>query len=289
MTGPDGRPATRPALRQITDLAALMLAPNPSPMTLSGTNSWVLRGAGDHSVIVDPGPDDEAHLVALADTRPALILLTHRHPDHSAGATRLRSLTGAPVRAADAACCAAAPPLAGEIRAEGLVIGVLPTPGHTADSVCFAVGAAVLTGDTILGRGTTVIAPPDGDLGDYLRSLETLHALGARTVLPGHGPVLPDLAAAATRYLAHRHERLAEVRRVLASLGSAATVDAVTDRVYAGAEGQLRRAAEWSVRAQLDYLRDDAPTAAPTRRARSADSAGLRGGLAGKARQDRGS
>lgn len=252
------------ALTPLTDQAAVLLAPNPGPMTLDGTNSYMLAGAGAPArIVVDPGPADEDHLAALAAAGPVeLILITHRHTDHTEGAAELARRTGAPVRAADPAHCINGAPLEdGErIPAAGLVVTVLATPGHTNDSVCFLLdgdGAAgsALTGDTILGRGTTVIAPPDGSLGAYLASLERLAALGPRFVLPAHGPTLPDLAAACGRYLAHRRLRLAAVRSALAALGADASVSAVTDAVYTDIDPSVRFAAEHSVAAQLDYLR----------------------------------
>lgn len=234
-------------------------------MSLEGTNSYVLRAAGSPSaVVVDPGPQDEQHLQALAAAGPVeLILITHRHADHTAGSARLHQLTGAPVRAADPAHChgGGIPLLDGEtIRAAGLEVRVLATPGHTSDSVCFHLPddgryGSVLTGDTILGRGTTVLDYPDGTLGDYLASLDKLEALGAATVLPAHGPVLPSLEAIVRDYRDHRHERLDQIRAALDRLGRVATVSDVADAVYSDVGPSVRRAAEMSVAAQLDYLR----------------------------------
>jgi glyoxylase-like metal-dependent hydrolase (beta-lactamase superfamily II) len=257
---------THPAygqVRPVTPYAAVLLARNPSPMTLDGTNTWLLRAAGEEAcLVVDPGPDDPAHLDAVAAAGPvAQILLTHGHPDHADGAAALRERTGAPVRALDPAHR-----LGGEGLAEGDVVAgagvevrVLATPGHTSDSLCFAVGDAVLTGDTVLGRGTTVVAHPDGRLADYLDSLRRLRdwaGQGAtRAVLPGHGPELPDLGAVAAYYLRHREERLEQVRAALGTLGPDATPAQVVEVVYADVDRALWPYAEWSVRAQLDYLR----------------------------------
>ncbi len=203
----------------------MLLARNPSPMTLDGTNTWLLRTPGSEScLVIDPGPDDPEHLRAIVAAAGDVteILLTHGHLDHSAGAAALRALTRAPVRALDPA-----QRLGGEglgegdvVAAAGVEVRVLATPGHTADSLCFAVGDAVLTGDTVLGRGTTVVAHPDGRLADYLESLRRLHELGTRAVLPGHGPELPDLAAITSAYLAHREERLEQIRAALDQLGT---------------------------------------------------------------------
>lgn len=255
-----------PAPIAVSGQARVLLAPNPGPMTLDGTNSYLLSGNGGASVvIVDPGPLDDGHLAALADAGPVeLILITHRHIDHTEGAAALAALTGASVRAADPAFCVGGDPLRdGEtVTAAGLDIEVLATPGHTADSVCFLIrdagGTAVLTGDTILGRGTTVLAPPDGRLRDYLATLRVLAALGHAQVLPAHGPRLPDLEEVALEYLAHREQRLDQIRAALVHLGvdaSVAEVGAVTDIVYDDVDASVRRAAEHSVAAQLDYLR----------------------------------
>ncbi|MEW9869953.1 MBL fold metallo-hydrolase [Arthrobacter sp. HS15c] len=260
MTSPPG-----PLLQRSSALTRFILAPNPGPMSLEGTNSYVLQTAGSPAaVVVDPGPLDDTHLQALAGAGAVeLILVTHRHADHTAGSARLHQLTGAPVRAADPAHChgGGATLRDGEvIRAAGLEIRVLATPGHTSDSVCFNLPGdgpqgSVLTGDTILGRGTTMLDYPDGTLGDYLSTLDRLEALGAATVLPAHGPVLPSLELIVRAYRDHRLERLAQIRAALGRLGPDAAVGDVTDAVYSDVGPSVRRAAEMSVAAQLDYLR----------------------------------
>lgn len=234
-------------------------------MSLDGTNSYLLRRPG-HSgvVVVDPGPRDVAHLQALADAGDVeLILITHRHADHTAGSALLHELTGAPVRAADPLHChgAGEPLRDGEvIRAAGLEIRVVATPGHTSDSVCFHLPedgphGSVLTGDTVLGRGTTMLDYPDGKLADYLASLDRLEAMGQAAVLPAHGPALSSIEAIARAYRDHRNDRLAQIRAALVRLGPAAGVREVTDTVYTDVGPSVRRAAETSVAAQLDYLR----------------------------------
>ena len=252
-------------LRPVTPLAAVLLARNPSPMTLEGTNSWVLRAPGSRAcVVVDPGERDEEHLTRVAGCGPVeLILLTHRHHDHAGGARRFAELTGAPVRALDPSLVLGSEALVGGdvVAAAGVELRVLSTPGHTSDSLCFLLAGpeaepAVLTGDTILGRGTTVIDHPDGTLGAYLDSLRRLAELTpGTTVLPGHGPELPDAPTVATQYLDHREQRLDQVRAALAELGPDATAWQVVELVYADVDRTLWPAAEWSVRAQLDYLR----------------------------------
>jgi glyoxylase-like metal-dependent hydrolase (beta-lactamase superfamily II) len=225
-------------------------------MTLEGTNTWVLRVPGsDRCAVVDPGPLNEQHLSAVvqAGATVDLILLTHGHLDHSEGAPRLAELTGAPVLALDRSFGEHLP--VGEtIDAAGVRVEAIATPGHSGDSVSFYLPEddAVLTGDTILGRGTTVVAHPDGRLGPYLDSLRRLREFGDAAVLPGHGPELPSAGRVADAYLAHRASRLEEVRR--ARTAGAATPRAVVETVYADVDEALWPAAELSVRAQLQYL-----------------------------------
>ena len=252
MTG--GLPAYG-VLRAVTPTASVLLENNPGPMTLDGTNTWILRAPGhDSGVVVDPGHDDEEHLTRVAAWGPvALILLTHRHVHHAEGAPWLAARTGAPIRAFNPSLCRDAGPLADDetIRVAGLEIDVLHTPGHTDDSVCLRLGDAVLTGDSIVGRGTTMVSA----LGDYLGSLRRLAALPGLIVLPGHGDEQPDLAAAATAYLTHREERLDQVRRALRRLGPDASARDIVTLVYTDLDPELRDPAEQSVRAQLDHLR----------------------------------
>jgi glyoxylase-like metal-dependent hydrolase (beta-lactamase superfamily II) len=240
----------------VTPTAGVLLAPNPGPMTLDGTNTWLLRDpASESAIVVDPGPLIEGHLQAVAAHGPvAVILLTHGHYDHSEGAARLAELTGAPVRALDPRHRLGDEGLTdGDVvAAAGLEVRVAHTPGHSSDSLSFVLPDAVLTGDTILGRGTTVVAHPDGVLADYLASLQRLRDLGHVAVLPGHGPELPDAQAAAQHYLDHREQRLEQVRAAVAA--GAGTPRQVVEVVYADVDRVLWPAAEMSVRAQLDYL-----------------------------------
>jgi glyoxylase-like metal-dependent hydrolase (beta-lactamase superfamily II) len=253
----------------VTDRATCVLAANPTMMTLDGTNTWILSEPGSSSaVVVDPGPLDEAHLARVADTataggrRVVLTLLTHGHPDHADGIPRFAELTGSPVRAHDPALCRDAGPLhQGEpIHIDGLHLRVIPAPGHTADSLAFLLpaDAALLTGDTVLGRGTTVVDHPDGDLGDYLDSLRRLRALtvdeNVRTLLPGHGPVLRDAQSVIDYYLVHRAKRLAQVETAVEN--GYRTPSEIVAHVYADVDRSLWPTAERSVRAQLAYLQD---------------------------------
>jgi glyoxylase-like metal-dependent hydrolase (beta-lactamase superfamily II) len=251
----------------VTERATLVLAPNPSPFTLEGTNTWVLREPGSTAaVVVDPGPLHEGHLAAVLaaveqqGARVAQILLTHGHSDHSESAVRFAELTGAPVRALDPRHRLGDEGLAGGdlVEVGGLEVRVVGTPGHTGDSLSFLLPAdrAVLTGDTVLGRGTTLVAYPDGTLADYLDSLKLLRDAAERrefdTVLPGHGPVLSDALGVLEFYISHRKERLAQVEAALAAGDS--TAEEVVRRVYADVDPGVWPAAELSVRAQLHYL-----------------------------------
>lgn len=247
-------------LRPVTDTASVLLCDNPGIMTLEGTNTWVLRGPGsDEIVIVDPGPDDDAHLDRVAALgKIALVLISHRHGDHTDGIDKLVERTGAVVRSVGSGFLRGlgGPLTDGEvIDAAGVRITVMATPGHTADSVSFVLDDAVLTADTVLGRGTTVIDTEDGSLRDYLDSLHRLRGLGQRTVLPGHGPDLDDLVGVTEMYLKHREERLDQVRTALRELGADASARRVVEHVYTDVDQTLWDAAEKSVQAQLDYLR----------------------------------
>ncbi|HSE09130.1 MAG TPA: MBL fold metallo-hydrolase [Nocardioidaceae bacterium] len=247
--------------------ARCVLAPNPNMMTLDGTNTWVLREPdARRSVVVDPGPEILEHLDAVAEAAGdvAVVLLTHGHLDHSEAARSFAERMGCGVRALDHRHRLGSEGLGdGDVvEVDGLEIRVVGTPGHTSDSLSFVLPAerAVLTGDTVLGRGTTVVAHPDGQLGAYLDSLHRLHALAeaheVEAVWPGHGPVIDDALAALDYYLAHRKQRLEQVREALRGIDPAREdlPRAVVERVYADVDPVLWGAAELSVRAQIAYL-----------------------------------
>jgi len=260
-----------------TRRAVCVLAPNPSPVTLTGTNTWIIAEPGSPSVIVvDPGPCHDGHLrrvleKAVAGRRNiAQIILTHRHKDHSAGAARLAAMSGAPVVAAGPAHRAGPAHQAGPanrvdrqivdgelIVAAGCEVRVVSTPGHSWDSVCLLVPAdhALLTGETVLGHGVTAIAR-NGDLRDYLGTLDKLSDLAGRAglavLLPGHGPVRDDPAAVLDQHISHCHERLSRVQAAVAA--GARTPAEIVAKVFGYVDPAAQRAAESSVRAQLDYL-----------------------------------
>ncbi|KIQ14317.1 MBL fold metallo-hydrolase [Rhodococcus sp. MEB064] len=248
-------------LRRVTPTASVLLADNPGKMTLDGTNTWILRAPGrEDCIVVDPGPRKRSHVDLVAAHGPvALVLITHRHHDHTGGIARLHKLTSAPVRAVTPAHCRgdAAPLVDGEvISAAGVELTVAATPGHTADSISLVMEDAVLTGDTILGSGSSVLDGKDGSLADYLSSLDRLEQLGeGRVALPGHGPDHPDTAVLARTYRAHREQRLDQVREALSVIGADATPLKVVRHVYADVDKKLWPAARMSVKAQLEYLR----------------------------------
>jgi glyoxylase-like metal-dependent hydrolase (beta-lactamase superfamily II) len=246
----------------ISPYVQLARADNPGIMTLDGTNTWILRAPGAQGcVVVDPGPPGE-HLDAVlaAAGEVELVLFTHHHYDHTECLDEIVQRTGAAARAIDAAFCRSGDELSdGElISAGGVTLEVVATPGHTADSMCLLLveEAALLTGDTVLGRGTTVVAWPDGVLGPYLDSLARIRELITEglvlRLLPGHGPVVEDPPPVVDYYLEHRAERLEQVRSAVSQ--GAQTPRDVVEIVYADVDESLWGAAELSVRAQLDFL-----------------------------------
>jgi len=257
-------------LRPVTESIGVVLCPNAGYSSLEGTNSWVVRAQGDpNSIVIDPGPHDEGHLNVLQANADhvGLILLTHRHQDHAGGAERFAQMTGAPVRSLDPRYCVDGSPLVdGEVVSiDGVTptVEVVATPGHTAHSTCFFVHGkddeveGIITGDTILGRHTSMISETDGDLGQYIESLKLLVERGKGIpLLPGHGPDHPDTADLAARYIERREYRLKQVREALAELGPDAKVRDIVDKVYDNVDPVLRDSAEQSTRVTLRYIHE---------------------------------
>ncbi|HEV2140420.1 MAG TPA: MBL fold metallo-hydrolase [Candidatus Dormibacteraeota bacterium] len=231
-----------------------VVAPNPGPYTGPGTNTWILD-AGPVVIVIDPGPDDDAHLAALerrlAGRTVGVVLVTHSHPDHLPLAERFARPHKASVRRY--------PELAdGDVvRAGNLNVTALHTPGHSADHLCILLpdDGAIFTGDLILGQGSSMVTYPEGDVAAYLRSLDRLASLEPRMLFPGHWDPVTDAMGKIAEYRRHRLEReaqvLAEVRR---GDGTAAEL---TRRVYGDLGDKLMLAAEMTLRAHLKKLVDD--------------------------------
>lgn len=254
-------------------------APNPGPMTFTGTRSYLLGGT--EVAAIDPGPDDPAHLKALTaalapGARVTVIFVTHAHLDHSAGARALQASTGAPIlgfgeraRSPAMARLAAEGALGGGegvdaafqpdlrlrdgevVSGAGWRLEAVHTPGHLGDHLCFgwAEGRALFSGDTVMGWATTLISPPDGDLGAFLASLRRLQGRSETIYFPGHGAPVRDPKGMIAWQLAHRAEREAQIRAALAA--GPAAIPALVENIYRDLAPALRPAAARNVLAHL--------------------------------------
>jgi glyoxylase-like metal-dependent hydrolase (beta-lactamase superfamily II) len=235
----------------------LVVAPNPGPFTLEGTNTWIVGAAP--ALVIDPGPDHRPHLEAVLERAGGVgaVLLTHHHPDHAEGAAALGRMARAPIMAAS--------PIAGERPLEddmavdggGVALRVVAAPGHTPDHVVFfePETRALFTGDAVLGRGTSVIDPPEGVLAAYLRSLRTLLALEPEIIYPGHGPIVRPAVAKLKEYLKHREDRERQVLDVLR--GGPLAPEEMVPAIYAAYPAELHPAAARSLLAHLVKLEAD--------------------------------
>ncbi|WP_397403540.1 MBL fold metallo-hydrolase [Phenylobacterium sp.] len=261
---------------QVSPLIRRVTANNPGPFTFKGTGTYIV-GKGEVAVI-DPGPDDPAHLeailAAVAGERVTHILITHHHSDHSPLAGALKAATGATIYG----CAVAGHEVedTGEVKMEaghdldfrpdvslcgggavsgpGWTIEAIPTPGHTSNHICFALKEenCLFSGDHIMGWSTTVITPPDGDMGDYLASLANIEARHFTTLWPTHGPPIREVDAFIAAYTAHRHERANQILRALEA-GPGRIRDLVP-RLYADVDPRLWPAASRSMLAAILYL-----------------------------------
>jgi glyoxylase-like metal-dependent hydrolase (beta-lactamase superfamily II) len=258
----------RPLLRTI-------LAPNPSAMTLAGTKCFIV--GRDNPVVIDPGPADESHLAsierALAGRKPSAILLTHAHEDHSAAAPALARRTGARLLMGRGAIGSdwLVPAVSGwvsdedELPTDAGTIQVVTTPGHAPEHLAFlwrherAPGVrSIFVGDLLMGSGdTTLVAPPEGKLSDYLASLSKVEEVGASVLFPSHGPAITEPDAVIARYRAHRWERVAQVADALRRSPSAGAEQLVKMVYGSGLDPALSAAAAGSIAAIIRFLDED--------------------------------
>ena len=243
-------------------------AQNPGPLTLSGTNTYVI---GAPAYVIDPGPDDAEHLERVwrvAEGRGGIagIALTHRHLDHAGGADWLRERSGAPLAAG--VMPATEPGPFSEPGAEGLdpdlllaegngfgPLETIATPGHSGDHVSYLAGTTLFCGDTVLGEGSVFVAPGAGSLAAYLDSLRRLESLRLEALCPGHGPVVNDPQAKLREYIEHRLDREA---RLVAALGRGLrSRDELLDEVWDDAPPALRPAAALTLEAHLEKLEQE--------------------------------
>ncbi len=231
-----------------------VLAPNPGPFTLEGTNTWIV--GRDPAIVIDPGPEDEGHLQVVAREAGSVgaILVSHGHPDHAPGAPRLSEITGAGVRAFHAEGGAERLSDMQMIAVGEANLRVLHTPGHTADHVTFlAEGTgAMFTGDAVLGRGTAVVDPAEGDLAQYLQSLRRMREARPRVIYPGHGPTVFDAVGKIREYEAHRAMREGQV---LEALGPGPrTIAELVAEIYVDTPAELHPAAALQLEALMSKL-----------------------------------
>ena len=259
---------------QVSPMIRRVIANNPGPFTFTGTGVYII-GKGEGLAVIDPGPDQAEHLQAILDAvageRVSHILVTHHHLDHSPLARPLAAATGAVIYGCavkelpaedgvrveagydrftpDVSVCGGA-----QIVGHGWIMEAIPTPGHTSNHICYALKEenCCFTGDHIMGWSTTVVTPPDGDMADYMASLEVIKARNFTTLWPTHGPPITEPGAFIDAYAEHRHER---TRQILAELAAGETrIEAMVPRMYAAVDPRLHPAAARSVLAHVIEL-----------------------------------
>jgi glyoxylase-like metal-dependent hydrolase (beta-lactamase superfamily II) len=271
----------------VEPLVRRVLAPNPSPYTFTGTQTYVVGEAdGPDCAVIDPGPNEPAHMeaiiAAIAGRRMLAIMCTHTHRDHSPAAAPLAAQTGAPIVGCAPLVLASELPRADEafdptyapdrvlvdgegMRGTGWTLTAVATPGHTSNHLCFALeeSGALFTGDHVMGWSTSVVIPPDGDMGDYMASLDKLMARDDVRYHSAHGAAIEKPRQLVRGMIAHRRQREAQILRLLGE--AARPVSDFIPAMYKGLDPRLIPAAEMSVTAHLIDLekrglarRDDA-------------------------------
>jgi glyoxylase-like metal-dependent hydrolase (beta-lactamase superfamily II) len=259
---------------QVSPLIRRVIADNPGPFTYKGTGTYIV-GKGDGVAVIDPGPDLPAHLQAILDAtageRISHILITHHHADHSPLARPLSEATGAVVYG----CAVKAPIVEDAVKLEagydrfepqvsvcggvtitghGWTMEAIPTPGHTSNHICYALAEenALFSGDHIMGWSTTVVTPPDGNMGDYLASLDLIKARNFATLWPTHGPPITEPGPFIAAYREHRMDR---ERQILEQLGAGETkIREMVPKMYVGVDPRLYAPASHSVLAHMIEL-----------------------------------
>jgi glyoxylase-like metal-dependent hydrolase (beta-lactamase superfamily II) len=258
-------------VEQLEPLVRRVLAPNPSPFTYTGTETYIV-GAADRVAVIDPGPDESEHIAALLDAigsaKVEAILCTHTHRDHSPAAAPLKAATGAPIIGCDRLALADDGPRADaafdtdyvpdrvlrdgdRVSGPDWTLVAVATPGHTSNHLCFALeeSGALFTGDHVMGWSTSVVAPPDGDMAAYMASLEKLHCREDRVFYPAHGPQVDKPRQLVRGMIGHRRQRERQILKLMGE-GLNAIADLVP-RMYKGVDQRLWPAAGRSVLAHL--------------------------------------
>lgn len=271
MVKPPPRPWPVGESERCEPLVRRVLAPNPSPYTYTGTQTFIV-GDGKNVAVIDPGPVEPEHLgaivAAVGDARISAIMITHTHRDHSPGALPLSRETGAPVMGCKPLVIADTGPRADapfdttyepdrvmedgeQMTGDGWTLTAVHTPGHTSNHLCFALEErqVLFTGDHVMGWSTSVIVPPDGDMGDYMDSLEKLQRRADRIYYPAHGPAVEKPQQLVRGMIGHRRQRENQIKRLLGE--QPRSVEALIPPMYKGLDERLIPAAEMSVTAHL--------------------------------------
>lgn len=256
---------------QIEPLVRRVLAPNPSPFTYTGTQTYIV-GLGDGCAVIDPGPDELAHLAALeaaiGGEHVCAIMCTHTHRDHSPASRPLARRTGAPIVGCAPVAFDTTGPRADEgfdpdyepdrvladgeaMTGPGWTLTAVATPGHVSNHLCFALeeSGALFSGDHVMGWSTSVVVPPDGDMGDYMNSLELLHERDDRVLYPAHGPAVTNPRQLVRSMIGHRRQRENQILRLLGE--DRQEVGELVPQMYKGLDPRLTKAAALSVTAHL--------------------------------------